>query len=262
MPDVPTRLDDGSLTIRREPYATLPDGRVVDRWAFGSEGAVMAEVLSLGARLQALYAPDRDGHRANIVLGGASVADMLGEAKYFGATVGRYANRIAGGELPVEGAVHRLRTQGNGHTLHGGPEGFDARICSGRTKGRPLISERTASDLRKRWSGRQDLNLRPLDPQRQAHNQDMWRYLRAENVHQCACRAPACSGTGPQPVVTPRRHLGGSDGASGPSTPGLPARSPSRAQSSPCVQGYVNHFLVDGRLPAGTRSCPAEAAGE
>ncbi|MEU3776608.1 aldose epimerase family protein [Streptomyces sp. NPDC032472] len=128
MPDAPTHPDDGSLTIRREPYATLPDGRVVDRYAFGSEGAVMAEVLTLGARLQALYAPDRDGHRANIVLGGVSVADMLGEAKYFGATVGRYANRIARGELPVEGAVHRLRTQGNGHTLHGGPEGFDARI--------------------------------------------------------------------------------------------------------------------------------------
>ncbi|MBT2457396.1 galactose mutarotase [Streptomyces sp. ISL-86] len=116
------------MTIRREPYATLPDGRVVDRWAFGAERAVTAEVLSLGARLQALYAPDRDGQRADVVLGGAGVADMLGEAKYFGATIGRYANRIAGGELPVDGAVHRLLTQANGNTLHGGPEGFDARV--------------------------------------------------------------------------------------------------------------------------------------
>ncbi|MDJ0386364.1 aldose epimerase family protein [Streptomyces sp. G-G2] len=128
MTDAPTPLAAGSLTIRREPYATLPDGRVVDRWTFGSEGAITAEVLSLGARLQALYAPDRDGRRANVVLGGASVADMLGGAKYFGATIGRYANRIAGGELPVEGAVHRLATQESGHTLHGGPEGFDARV--------------------------------------------------------------------------------------------------------------------------------------
>lgn len=128
MTDAPARLDGGPPTIRREPYATLPDGRAVDRWVLGSEGAVTAEVLTLGARLQALYAPDRDGRHANIVLGGAGTADMLGEARYFGATIGRYANRIAGGELPLDGAVHRLATQANGHTLHGGPEGFGARV--------------------------------------------------------------------------------------------------------------------------------------
>ncbi|MER5730730.1 aldose epimerase family protein [Streptomyces sp. NPDC002138] len=115
-------------TVRREPYATLPDGRVIDRWVLGAGEAVTAEVLTLGARLQALYCPDRDGRRANVVLGGAGVAELLGEARYFGATIGRYANRIADGELPVEGTVHRLLTQATGHTLHGGPEGFDARL--------------------------------------------------------------------------------------------------------------------------------------
>jgi aldose 1-epimerase len=115
-------------TIRREPHLTLPDGRPVERWILGAEQAVTVEVLTLGARLHALHAPDRDGHRANLVLGAATGADLLGGAAYFGATAGRYANRIAGGELPLDGAVHRLRTQPGGHTLHGGPDGFATRL--------------------------------------------------------------------------------------------------------------------------------------
>ncbi|WP_354638185.1 aldose epimerase family protein [Kitasatospora camelliae] len=128
MTDTPNRAGGEGVTIRREPYATFADGREIDRWVFGSQDAVTAEVLNLGARLQAVHAPDRDGRRVNIVLGGASVADLLGEARYFGATIGRCANRIAGGELPIDGTVHRLPTQPNGHTLHGGPDGFDTRL--------------------------------------------------------------------------------------------------------------------------------------
>ncbi|MFF1875362.1 aldose epimerase family protein [Kitasatospora herbaricolor] len=117
--------------IHREPWTTLPDGRTVERWTLGAGGAVTAEVLTLGARLQALHAPDRHGRRADVVLAGASTADLLGGAAYFGATVGRYANRIAHGRLPLDGVLHRLpdRSGGHGgHTLHGGPDGFATRL--------------------------------------------------------------------------------------------------------------------------------------
>ena len=115
-------------TIRREPYLTLADGRPVERWILGAEQDVTVEVLTLGARLHALHAPDRDGRRANLVLGAATAGDLLGGAAYFGATVGRYANRIAGGVLPLDGAVHPLRSQAGGHILHGGPDGFATRL--------------------------------------------------------------------------------------------------------------------------------------
>ncbi|WP_405010070.1 aldose epimerase family protein [Kitasatospora sp. NBC_01539] len=117
--------------ISREPYATLPDGRTVERWTLGAGGSLTAEVLTLGARLQALHVPDRHGRRTNVVLGGATAADLLGEAAYFGATVGRYANRIANGRLPLDGAVHSLPDQSGGHgghVLHGGPDGFATRL--------------------------------------------------------------------------------------------------------------------------------------
>ncbi|WP_051709158.1 aldose epimerase family protein [Streptomyces sp. NRRL S-350] len=119
------------MTVSQEVAATLPDGQPVTRWTIGVPGGVTAEVLSLGARLQALYAPDRDGRRENVVLGCDRVEDLLGEAAYLGATVGRYANRIAGGTLPLDGTTHRLRTQTTGHTLHGGPDGFATRLWDG-----------------------------------------------------------------------------------------------------------------------------------
>ncbi|WBP84756.1 aldose epimerase family protein [Kitasatospora cathayae] len=124
-------VSQGELTISQEVAATMPDGRPVTRWTIGSPEGVTAEVLSLGARLQALHAPDRHGRRANVVLGCDRVEDLLGEAAYFGATVGRYANRIADGALPLGGTTHRLATQPNGHTLHGGTDGFATRLWDG-----------------------------------------------------------------------------------------------------------------------------------
>jgi len=119
------------LTVRQEEPWELPDGREVQRWVFGRPDGVQAEVLSLGARLQALHAPDRAGRTANVVLGAAGPGDLLGQAGYFGATVGRYANRIAGGRIELDGTVHRLATQRNGNTLHGGPDGFAGRVWEG-----------------------------------------------------------------------------------------------------------------------------------
>ncbi|AUG81884.1 Aldose 1-epimerase [Kitasatospora sp. MMS16-BH015] len=119
------------LRVTQAEVAVLPDGQPITRWTFGAPDGVTAEVLSLGARLEALHAPDRDGQSANVVLGSGQIDQLFGEGAYFGATVGRYANRIAGGVLPLEGTRHRLATQSTGHTLHGGPDGFATRPWEG-----------------------------------------------------------------------------------------------------------------------------------
>ncbi|WP_084729511.1 aldose epimerase family protein [Streptacidiphilus neutrinimicus] len=121
------------LFVSSEPHGRLPDGRRIERWTFGSEGAVTAQALTLGATLSALHAPDSEGRRANVVLSAGDPADLTGEARYFGATIGRYANRIRGGRFPSDTGVHRLpRNENERTTLHGGPDGFDNRLWRAR----------------------------------------------------------------------------------------------------------------------------------
>jgi aldose 1-epimerase len=106
---------------------TLPDGRAVHTWRLAAAG-ISAEVLTLGAALNAVRCPDRDGHLADVVLSPREPADRYDAARYLGAVVGRYANRIAGGRLPTADGPVALRPNENGHTLHGGPDGYDLRL--------------------------------------------------------------------------------------------------------------------------------------
>ncbi|MER5807368.1 aldose epimerase family protein [Streptomyces sp. NPDC002033] len=106
----------------------LDDEGTGERWRFGFPGRARAEVGARGARLHSLVLPDRWGHPADLVLASRDPAGHTGSARYFGATVGRYANRIARGRLVVDGVTHQLATQETGHTLHGGPDGFDQRV--------------------------------------------------------------------------------------------------------------------------------------
>ncbi|WP_093798379.1 aldose epimerase family protein [Streptomyces sp. Wb2n-11] len=119
------------------PYAVrTPDVAHGDElWAFGFDGGVRAEVYAVGARLHALHVPDRDGVLADVVLAPADPGELSGRARYLGATVGRYGNRIGGGILPLDGEIHQLRTLPTGHSLHGGPEGFDLRKWSAQSAG-------------------------------------------------------------------------------------------------------------------------------
>jgi aldose 1-epimerase len=80
--------------------------------------------MPYGAAIQQLWAPDAGGERANVVLGFATVDEYArSDGHFFGATVGRFANRIAGGRFELDGAVHELAGP-----LHGGPAGFDRRL--------------------------------------------------------------------------------------------------------------------------------------
>lgn len=119
-------------TVSCSPAGRLPDGRIAHRWRLTASNGVRADVLTLGASLDAVYCPDRDGRLANVVLSPLRLADKLTAARYFGATVGRYANRVAHGVLPTPDGPLRLSRNENGHTLHGGAEGFDVRIWHAR----------------------------------------------------------------------------------------------------------------------------------
>ncbi len=88
-----------------------------------TNGTLTARIIAWGAALRSLDVPDRDGRPADVVLGYADLASYLGKSNYFGASVGRYANRIRGGRFTLDGRDYTLARNDGPNTLHGGTEG-------------------------------------------------------------------------------------------------------------------------------------------
>ncbi|WP_338697073.1 aldose epimerase family protein [Bradyrhizobium sp. 26S5] len=110
------------------PFGMLPDGTVVERVTLRGEHGFEAAILPFGATLQALVTPDRNGQCDDIVLGHDAFDCYLAQRKFFGATVGRYANRIAGARFMLDGETVRLDANNGPNALHGGLQGFDRKL--------------------------------------------------------------------------------------------------------------------------------------
>ncbi len=111
---------------QRIPFGTL-DGQPAEAIDL-TAGALSARILPLGATLQSLCVPDRDGMVADVVLGFDDVQSYRDRPSWFGVTVGRYANRIAGGRFTLDGKTYELETNNAPNHLHGGSDGFDQRL--------------------------------------------------------------------------------------------------------------------------------------
>ncbi|WP_370738485.1 hypothetical protein [Streptomyces sp. EN27] len=85
-------------------------------------------MLTYGGVLHSLTVPDTAGEAGPVVRSLPALADYTDKNPYFGAIVGRYANRIAHGRFTLDGTTHHLPANDRGHALHGGPDGFHARI--------------------------------------------------------------------------------------------------------------------------------------
>lgn len=114
--------------VQRSAAGTLKDGTAVEALTLVGANGVSARVLTYGATLQSLIAPDRDGNKADVVLGYDDLADYVDHPNYFGVTVGRYANRIAGGTFTLDGKKFQLPLNDKTNSLHGGSKGFDKQV--------------------------------------------------------------------------------------------------------------------------------------
>ena len=113
------------LNVEKTAYGKLPDGRPVDLYTLTNANGLRVKLTNYGAITVSIETPDRSGHLADITLGYDTLDGWLGNTSYFGATVGRYANRIAKGKFTIDGQTYTLATNNGENHLHGGVKGFD-----------------------------------------------------------------------------------------------------------------------------------------
>lgn len=115
-------------TAQRSTFGVLSNGVRIEAVTLTNGHGVSARIITYGATLQALEVPDRNGYLADVTLGYDDLAGYLRMTDYFGATIGRYANRIAGARFSLDGRQFQLSRNDRDNSLHGGAEGFDKRV--------------------------------------------------------------------------------------------------------------------------------------
>ncbi|MBW4329934.1 galactose mutarotase [Stakelama sp. CBK3Z-3] len=115
-------------TAERAAFGTMPDGHAVEKITLANDHGMRLSIITLGASVQALDLPDRDGKSADVVLGYDTLEGYIKKGNFFGAIVGRVANRIADGRFTLDGKQYQVPINNGDNALHGGPEGFDKKV--------------------------------------------------------------------------------------------------------------------------------------
>ena len=116
------------MQIERTPYGVTKKGVQVDRFNVHNSRGTSFSLITYGATITSVKTPDADGNIDEITLGFDRLERYEEDHPYFGATIGRVANRIRGASFELDGKTIRLEKNLGEHHLHGGPEGFHRRI--------------------------------------------------------------------------------------------------------------------------------------
>ena len=97
-------------------------GKQIDLWTLTNGKGMTVQITNFGARIVSIFVPDKDGNMQDAVIGFSNIKDYTTLASDFGASVGRYANRINQGKITVDGIEYQLPQNNFGHCLHGGTD--------------------------------------------------------------------------------------------------------------------------------------------
>jgi aldose 1-epimerase len=126
-----TTTMQGKTTITKQAFGRTSDGGAVDLYTL-ADGKVEVRIMNYGGIIVSLRAPDREGKLDDVVLGYDSFDGYRTNPAYFGAIIGRYANRIAHGSFQLDGKNYSIPKNNGDNTLHGGIRGFDKKLWTAR----------------------------------------------------------------------------------------------------------------------------------
>lgn len=128
--------------ISQAAFGRLPDGSTAQLFTLRNADGMEVKITNYGGIVTSIKVPDRHGVLGDVVLGYDSLDGYLASTPYFGAIVGRYANRIAKGRFTLDGATYKLAVNNGPNSLHGGLRGFDKALWKARvanTKAGPAL---------------------------------------------------------------------------------------------------------------------------
>jgi aldose 1-epimerase len=119
-------------TIKKESFGKTSGGEQIDVYTLSNKKGMEVSITNFGATVVKLKVPDRTGKATDVVLGYDTLDGYEKGTSYFGATVGRYGNRIAGGKFTLDGKTYTLPKNNGENTLHGGIVGFNRKVWKAR----------------------------------------------------------------------------------------------------------------------------------
>ncbi|MCF7803294.1 MAG: galactose mutarotase [Candidatus Marinimicrobia bacterium] len=122
-------MAESKPSIAQKPFGTLEDGTEVSLFTLRNADGITVEITNYGGTIVSAMIPDTKGYFADVIVGQDAMEAILhGDNPYFGALIGRYANRIDGGSFQMDGQTYELAQNDGSNHLHGGEIGFDKRI--------------------------------------------------------------------------------------------------------------------------------------
>lgn len=152
-----TKCGKSSVEITEDVFGYLKidgESKSIKRYTFKNSNNVSVQVITYGGYITSIKVPDAKGNIEDIVIGFKTFEEYLQEDnRYFGATVGRVANRIAKGKMTVEGVEYTLAKNNGENHLHGGIKGFDKVIWESYVKKNIVILSYHAADMEEGYPG-------------------------------------------------------------------------------------------------------------
>jgi len=123
---------DLKKNIGKHDFGTMPDGRIIEQFTLQNANGMEVDIITYGGAITGIRVPDRQGVLGDVVLGFDDLASYLSHDAYFGAIVGRFANRIGGGKLILDGQLYQLPINLPPNHLHGGNKSFGRAVWQAR----------------------------------------------------------------------------------------------------------------------------------
>jgi aldose 1-epimerase len=146
--------------IQSAPFGQAPDGSQLSLFTLTNASGMEVRITNYGGTVTHIFAPDRDGQLANVTLGFDTAEEYFGRSPYFGALIGRCANRIAGGRFTLDGVAHQLSVNDGANHLHGGAQGLDKVTWTASIDGADLVLRYRSPDGEQGYPGTLDVEAR------------------------------------------------------------------------------------------------------